>query len=157
MPPGTPAGPLIVTFTAPAAGQAVEALGTVVGGAARVDLPLAIKAANAVKVELSRDAPSAACPSCGDAFYTWTAPSSSTDTYTITMCANCFDAEETLPRAMTLHARAYDALGNTKQADVTVMVTLPPVEPDAGAPRQARLELVAGSGASRRESRARQS
>lgn len=122
-PPAPPPAPVSVAFAAPTPNQVVIASGTVAGGAARVDLPVTIKASNAVKIELSRDAPSPECPSCGAVFYTWTAPTSGADIYSVTMCANCMGLAETLPRNMTLHARAYDSAGGTKQADVTVTVT----------------------------------
>lgn len=117
------AGPLTVAFAAPVQGQVVIASGVVAAGAPRADLPVTVKAANAVKIELSRDAANPDCPSCGTPFFTWNAPTSGTDTYSITMCANCFNLAESLPRQMTLHAVAYDGAGGKKQADVTVFVT----------------------------------
>lgn len=122
-PPPPPAAPVSVAFSSPTAGQVFVASGTVASGAPRVEGTVIIKAPNAVKVELSRDAPSADCPSCGTPFRTWTAPTSGTDTFSTVMCVNCFNSAETLPRQMTLHAVAYDSAGGKKQADVTVTVT----------------------------------
>ncbi len=116
-----PPTPLTVAFAAPTAGQVFQTSGLTVNGAPMVQTTVTIRAAGAVKVELSRDsfAP----------FYTWTAPTSSTDTYAMSWCVNCFTASEPLPRSTVLHAVVYDSAGGTQQAAVTVTVTdVPPVD-----------------------------